>query len=142
MATTNLNLPTLASSDTASNFPATFNDAMAKLDAFAGASAVNFTVESGITNNLFIRKFGKVVCVNGYFRSSSPISTDELFVGTIASGYCPTDFVRFPVVIASAAYNVGNIGYGIIQPNGKLIIKAGSNTSATACYFSCSYITS
>lgn len=142
MATTNLNLPTLASSDTASNFPATFNDAMDKLDAFAEASDVNFTVESGITNFLFIRKSGKVVCVNGYIKSSSPISTDSLFVGTIASGYRPTDYVRFPVVIAPQAYSVGNIGYGIIEPDGKLSIKAGSNTSNTSCYFSCSYITS
>ncbi len=141
MATANLSLDKLASTNTFPELITAFNGNADKLDAFAGASAVNFTEESGITNNLFIRKSGKVVCVNGYIKSSSPLSIASLFVGTIASGYRPTENVRFPVAIASQPYNVGIIGYGIIGTDGKLNIKAGSDTSATFCYFSCSYIT-
>ena len=51
MATTNLNLPTLASADAASNFPAAFNDAMDKLDAaYGGLKGVKTKTEDVTTS--------------------------------------------------------------------------------------------
>ena len=141
MATTNLNLTTIAGTDNPANFPATYNDAMGKIDANAGASAVTFTASAGMTSNLSIRKYGKVVTVNGYVQSSSNFTTEFTVLGTIASGARPVDHARFPVEFASTQYNVGEVGYGYVNTNGTINVRAPAGTTYTFVYFTCSYIT-
>lgn len=140
MATTNLSLATIASTDDLSAFPTTFNGNMNTIDENAGASAVTFTEGDGITSSLSIRKSGKVVTVNGYVQASDAFGTSSTLLGTIASGSRPTDTARFLVEFASQAYNVGVIGYGAIGTNGQISVKAPSGNTGKYCYFSCSYI--
>lgn len=77
MATTNLNLPTLASSDTASNFPATFNDAMNKLDAAAGKLTVKLKDES--------------VTTTAYGNATTSLNPNSVI---LLSAYCTTDLQK------------------------------------------------
>ena len=141
MATTNLNLTTIAGTDNPANFPAIYNDSMNKIDAFVGASDVGFTPEDGITSNLFFRKYGKVVCINGYIQGSSAFGTSWALLGVIDSGSRPTDAIRIPAMISTGYSAVGVIGNITVATNGQLGIKAPSGNTGTYCYFSCSYIT-
>ena len=114
MATTNLNLPTLAPSDTVSNFPAAFNDAMAKLDA-AYSGMTNY-LKSG-TNNI-----GNII-VPGYNTGSGnyidcfvPCSTGGKTVTAASASasslvYLPSKRVSYSsaptiTVLATTAYGV------------------------------------
>ena len=140
MATTNLNLTTIAGTDNPANFPATYNENLGKIDANAGVSNVTFTPEAGITSSLSIRKCGKVVTVNGYVQASSNFPTTTTVLGTIASGSRPVDIARFPCEFATQAYNVGAIGYCNISSNGTINVKAPTANTYNFVYFTCSYI--
>ena len=112
------------------------NQAIATLNNF---TAVTFTPETGITNNLFIRRYGRVVIVNGYLTASSALGQGQL-VGTIESGHRPVATVRFLVGVANAAYELGEIAYGAIDDDGKVRITTKSGNAYKSCYFSASYI--
>ena len=102
-------------------------------------STVTFTPSTGITNNLFIRRCGRVVSVNGYLSSTSAFGSNQL-LGNIAEGNRPAAPTRFVMGVASAAYEVGDIAYGSIGDNGEVRITAKSGNTYKNCYFSVSYI--
>lgn len=79
MATSNLNLPTLSSDNAASNFPATFNDAMDKIDAAfggIGSASTTLTVMASRGNLLSGGAYcsGKLGIVNFKFHATATAS--------------------------------------------------------------------
>ena len=100
---------------------------------------VAFTPSSGITSDLFIRRYGRVVCINGYITSDSAF-TNEQALGEIQDGHRPFAPMRLIVGVANAPYSVGDIAYIYIGNSGKILITPKSGNTYTVCYFSASYI--
>lgn len=102
-------------------------------------SAVVFTPSTGITNDLFIRRYGRVVIINGYLTGSSAFGQSQL-LGTIENGSRPITTVRTLASVANAAYSIGDIAYVSIDSNGEVRITTKSGNAYKSCYFSVSYI--
>jgi len=100
---------------------------------------VGFTPQSGITSDLFIRRYGRIVTVNGYLTATTAFGNDQL-VGTIEVGNTPVAPMRFPVEVANQAYEAGEIAYGSIGSNGAIRITTKSGNTYKCCYFSVSYV--
>lgn len=100
---------------------------------------VTFTPSSGITSDLFIRRYGRVVCINGYITSDSAF-TNEQILGEIQDGNRPLAPMRLIAGVANAPYSVGDIAYIYIGNSGKILITPKSGNTYTVCYFSASYI--
>ena len=112
------------------------NEKQAKIE----DAGVSFTPASGITSNLFIRRYGNVVCINGYLQSSTNFTTSETVVGNIGSVDRPSAILRLPAHTADQAYNVGTPAYVAISTNGNIVVTAASGTAHKYCYFTAAYI--
>lgn len=102
-------------------------------------STISFTPETGITNDLFIRKSGNVVIINGYLTGTSALTSNQL-LGTIASGSRPVAPVRVVAEVSEAAYAVGDIAYINIGTNGEIRVSAKSGNTYKTVYFSASFM--
>ena len=109
---------------------------MANMEAF---SIVGFTPETGITNDLFIRRYGRVVVINGYLTGTSAFGNNQL-LGTIETGNRPIAPIRLIGGIAVAAYEVGDIAYVNVGTNGEIRVTTKSGNTYKVIYFSCSFI--
>ena len=103
-------------------------------------AGVGFTVASGITSGLFIRRYGNVVCINGYVQYNTNFPASNTFIGTIEGSNKPSGVIRAPAHTASAAYEVGSPAYVAIGTQGGIEITAASGTAHKYAYFSVSYI--
>ena len=112
------------------------NSKMTNMEAF---SVVNFTPETGITNDLFIRRFGRVVVINGYLTGTSALANNQL-LGTIETGNRPIAPIRLIGGVADAAYQVGDVAYVNVGTNGEIRVTTKSGNTYKTLYFSCSYI--
>ena len=103
-------------------------------------SAVSFTPETGVTSNLFIRRYGRVVCVNGYLTATNAFGSTSTLLGVIESGNYPISPVRFIAGVSSNAYSAGDFAYGGISDAGNVTITAKAGNTYKVCYFSVSYV--
>ena len=110
-----------------------------KITNLQGFTTVTFTPASGVTSDLFVRRYGRVVCVNGYVTSNTAFGSNML-LGTIESGNRPVAPLRAVGGVASAAYSVGDIAYVTIGDNGEFRITAKSGNTYKVCYLSVSYV--
>ena len=101
--------------------------------------SVTFTPASGIKDNLFIRRYGRVVCANGYLTSSNAFTNNQL-LGNVQAGHRPIAPTRFLCGVANQAYEVGDIAYMTIDENGDIYIAPKSGNTYKKCYFSASYV--
>lgn len=102
--------------------------------------AIDITIESGITSNLFVRKQSGIVTVNGFIESSSAFGRNQT-VATISAGARPIAPVRSTCALATAAYEpAGSIGYVCVDSNGEIVVTAPSNNTYKRLYFSLSYM--
>ena len=103
-------------------------------------TAVSFTPESGIeTGNFFIRRYGRVICVNGAIIADTAFTANQL-LGYIQEGCWPVAAVRVLAGVAAEAYSVGDIAYVAIGNDGGIRITAKSGNTYKSCYFSASYV--
>ena len=103
-------------------------------------TAVSFTPESGIeVGNLFIRRYGRVVCVNGAIIADTAFTANQL-LGYIQEGCRPVAAVRVLAGVAAEAYLVGDIAFVAIGNDGGIRITAKSGNTYKSCYFSASYV--
>lgn len=103
-------------------------------------AGVTFTPASGITSSLFIRRYGNVVCINGYVTATSNFTTTETTIGTIGVNDRPSGVLRIPARTAVHAYDVGSPAYVGIGVSGVINVTASSGTAHNVCYFTASYI--
>lgn len=100
---------------------------------------VPFTPASGITNNLFIRKSGRTVTINGYCsRVTFTGANTSTNLGTIGD-FLPQSTIRALCAIGANAYSVGTLGYVALDTNGKLYVSSSSAQSNRSVYFSIAY---
>ena len=106
------------------------------------ATNVTFFNDSPVrTNGLTIRKYGNVVCINGYLQTTSSISTTGTMVGVVDTPGTSSATVKIPVFLGSSANEITAQAYAEITTEGEMTVTAPSN--ATTCkyvYFSASYI--
>ena len=101
--------------------------------------AVPFTPASGITNNLFIRKSGRTVTINGYCSGATFSGANVSTVLGTLSDYYPPYTIRALCAIGANAYSVGTLGYVALDTNGKLYVSSSSAQSNRSVYFSIAY---
>ena len=109
MATTNLNLPTLASADAASNCPAAFNDAMDKLDAAAGKLTVKLKNES--------------VTTSAYGNAATSLNPNSVI---LLSAYCTTDTQKVCFIFRS---NPNTFSLHVINAAGDIVASTTFNVT-------------
>lgn len=102
-------------------------------------SVVNFEPVSGITSDLFIRRYGRIVCVNGYLTANTAFSSNQL-VGYIQARHRPDAPLRCPASVAEYAYSVGDVAYIAIDPDGAVRITTRAGNTYKVCYFTASYV--
>lgn len=106
------------------------------------ATNVTFYDDSPVrTNGLTIRKYGNVVCINGYLQTNSSISTTGTMVGVVDTPGTSSATVKIPVFLGSSANEITAQAYAEITTEGEMTVTAPSN--AITCkyvYFSASYI--
>lgn len=102
-------------------------------------SVVNFEPVSGITSDLFIRRYGRIVCVNGYLTANTAFSSNQL-VGYIQARHRPDAPLRCPASVAEYAYSVGDVAYIAINGDGAVRITTRAGNTYKVCYFTASYV--
>lgn len=108
-------------------------------DNYTSFSEVSLSMASGKTGGLFARRYGRVVCINGYISSTSAFTTNEL-LATIESVNRPPDTIRTLVGVANWAYEAGDLAYLSISADGTIKISPKSGNTYKVCYFTASYI--
>ena len=101
---------------------------------------ITITAQSGITNNLFGRKVGKMASINGFISASSAFGSGQ-HVLTVAEGQRPVSTIRIPIGLSDQAYNPPkSMGYLSLGSDGKVYITAPSGNGYNVAYFSFSYV--
>lgn len=103
-------------------------------------SAITFTPASGITNNLFVRKSGKVVSINGYLTATNAFPSSEYTLGNLPAGARPTAPIRCLAGVAEAAYTPRDTAYLLVSSAGDINITAKAGNTYKVCYFNVTYI--
>lgn len=103
-------------------------------------STITFTPASGVSSNLFVRKSGNVVSINGYLTATNAFSTSEFILGNLPAGVRPSANVRCLAGVSSVAYAPGDIAYLLVATSGNLGITAKTGNSYKVCYFNVTYI--
>ena len=137
MATTNLNLPTLASADAASNFPATFNDAMGKIDAAHAHSGADLTssiesAESGTGASLYATVDGNVCTL--FLGTISKAHAEANQIAVLPEGYRPKYLVYAVGMVASTPCMMR------IATDGKIVIWIMGNSVTGNLRMGCTYV--
>lgn len=103
-------------------------------------STITFTPASGVSSNLFVRKSGNVVSINGYLTANNAFPSSEYILGNLPAGARPTTNCRCIVGVANAAYEPGDIAYLLVPSTGNIAITAKSGNTYKVCYFNVTYI--
>lgn len=103
-------------------------------------STITFTPASGVSSNLFVRKSGNVVSINGYLTATNAFSTSEFILGNLPAGVRPSAHIRCLAGVSNVAYTPGDIAYLLVATSGNLTITAKSGNSYKVCYFNVTYI--
>jgi hypothetical protein len=90
-----------------------------------------------VSTSLRARRFGKVVCLNGFTNVSISGQTN---LGTLPSGYRPYDIIRGFCNVGPNAYSLSTMAYVSVGTNGVVTVTPPNSNSYASVYMSLSWI--